>query len=282
MGTDKRARQKAGRQARIEAALAAQQKAESRSKMIRGAVFIAILVVIIGALAYSKRDDNKTVESAATPNPSSSLPTGTTPGSVPGGIPPETVPGASITGATSCPPADGSAARTTSFEEPPPMCIDAAKTYKAIVGTTKGSFTITLDAKAAPKAANNFVVLSRYHYYDGVLFHRVIPQFVVQGGDATGQPAGTGGPGYKFDDELPKDKSAYKIGTVAMANSGPNTNGSQFYIVTAEGRLEALYSIFGQVTEGFDTTVKAIEQGGSAGGTPSDPTYITTVTITES
>jgi cyclophilin family peptidyl-prolyl cis-trans isomerase len=277
MGTDKRARQKAGRQARIEAALAAQQKAEARSRMIRGAVFIAIAVVLIGALMFSKRDDNKTVESTAAPT-TSSLPGGTVPGTVPG-IPPVTVAGSTIAGPTECPPADGSAARATAFEQAPPMCIDTNKTYRALVSTTKGDFTITLDAKTAPKTVNNFVVLSRYHFYDGVSFHRVIPGFVVQGGDPTG--TGSGDIGYKFEDELPQDKSLYKLGTVAMANSGPNTNGSQFYIVTGEGRLEAKYSIFGQVTEGFDTTIKAIEAGGSAGGTPSDPAYITSVSIAE-
>jgi len=279
MGTDKRARQKAGRQARIEAALAAQQKAEARSRMIRGGVLIAIAVLFVAAFAFSKRDENPTVESAALP--STSLPGGTFPGTVPGGdVPPATVPGKAITGATPCPAADGSAERTTTFEQAPPMCIDAAKAYSARVSTTKGDFTISLDAKTAPKTVNNFVVLARYHLYDGVLFHRVIPAFVVQGGDPTG--SGSGKIGYTFEDELPTDKSLYKIGTVAMANSGPNSNSSQFYIVTAEDRLEAKYSIFGQVTEGFDTTVKAIESGGSPGGTPQSPTYITSVTITES
>ncbi len=190
--------------------------------------------------------------------------------------------GHTVTGATPCPPVDGSATRTTSFAQAPPMCIDPTKTYTATVVTTKGTFAITLDAKQAPLAVNNFVTLARYYFYDGTAFHRVIPGFVVQGGDATGSPPGTGGPGYEFADELPSDASVYQPGVVAMANAGPDTNGSQFYIVLEPNKLEAKYSVLGSVTEGFGTTVKAIEQGGSASGTPLDPTTITSVTITES
>ena len=120
-------------------------------------------------------------------------------------------------------------------------------------------------------------MLSRYHFYDGIPFHRIVPGFVVQGGDPTG--TGGGGPGYTFADELPPSKESYKAGTVAMANSGPDTNGSQFFVVLDPSGLDGpMYSIFGQVTDGFDTTVKALEAAGQAGQTP----IVNKVTITES
>ncbi|MGH9278366.1 MAG: peptidylprolyl isomerase [Acidimicrobiales bacterium] len=182
--------------------------------------------------------------------------------------------------AAACPNADGSSARTTSFAQVPPMCITPGKTYTAEVTTTKGSFTIALDPSQAPATVNNFVVLSRYHYYDGVLFHRIIPGFVVQGGDPLG--TGGGGPGYTFDDELPR-AGQYKIGSVAMANSGPGTNGSQFFIVTGDrgAALPPNYALFGTVTSGMEV-VQAIEATGTSGGRPTDSTTITAIKITES
>ena len=181
---------------------------------------------------------------------------------------------------TECPKADGSSPKTQKFSGPPPMCIDPAKTYTAEVKTNKGTFTVALDAKAAPRTANNFVVLSRYHYFDGIGFHRIIPGFVVQGGDPQG--TGTGGPGYSFGDELPQP-GQYKEGSLAMANSGPNTNGSQFFVITgAQGAsLPNKYSLFGQVTQGMDV-VKAIEATGTPEGKPKETVKIESVTIRES
>ena len=182
-----------------------------------------------------------------------------------------------------CPKADGTSPRTTKFSAAPPMCIDPAKTYVAHVSTDVGTFDITLDAKAAPKTVNNFVFLAEYHYYDGTVFHRVIPDFVVQGGDPTG--TGTGGPGYTFADELPK-AGAYKLGSVAMANSGPNTNGSQFFIVTGDAgaSLQPNYSLFGQVTQGLDVVaaIDAVGIPGTQDGVPSEVVTIKSVTIKES
>jgi cyclophilin family peptidyl-prolyl cis-trans isomerase len=165
------------------------------------------------------------------------------------------------------------------FENPPPMCIDAAKTYTATVDTSEGSFTIALDAKKAPETVNNFVVLSRYHFYDGTPFHRILPGFVVQGGAPEGDPAG--GPGYVIPDELPPSLEYYVTGSVAMANPGqPNSSGSQFFVTLADTGLDApKYSLFGQVTEGFDTTVKALEA--TANEANITPPTIKTVTITE-
>lgn len=159
------------------------------------------------------------------------------------------------------------------------MCIDVAKTYTATVETTKGTYKAALDAAKAPKTVNNFVVLARYHFYDATPCHRIIKAFMAQCGDPTG--TGGGGPGYTFQDELPKDAKEYLQGTLAMANSGPNTNGSQFFTVFAEGRLQPLYSLFGKVTDGMDT-VKALESvGGGSDGKSTEPVSITKVTITE-
>ncbi len=196
-------------------------------------------------------------------------------------------PGGTITGDTPCPAEDGSSERITSFESAPPMCIDSAATYVADIETTKGTFTVELDAPSAPMTVNNFVVLARYHYYDGVAFHRIIPGFVVQGGDAVGPTPGSGGPGYQFDDELPEADEAtglsYAQGDVAMANSGENTNGAQFFVVTgAQGEsLPPLYSRFGRVTAGLDV-VMAIEAAGSPDpGTPTEEISIESIAISQ-
>ena len=131
------------------------------------------------------------------------------------------------------------------------MGIDPAKRYTATMETSMGTLVIALDPIAAPRTVNNFVYLAAQHYYDGVIFHRIISGFMCQGGDPDG--SGRGGPGYKFGDELPKP-GKYQIGSLAMANAGPNTNGSQFFIVSGPSGcgLPPLYSLFGQVVKGLD------------------------------
>ena len=184
---------------------------------------------------------------------------------------------------TECPAADGSSPKKQKFSEAPPMCIDPSKNYTATMVTNKGTMTIALDPVAAPKKVNNFVFLARYHYYDGVTFHRIIPGFVIQGGDPQG--TGMGGPGYKFADELPR-AGRYEIGSLAMANAGPNTNGSQFFIVHKDYPLPPNYTIFGKLTDGLDTLDKiaTTPTGPGRGGpdTPRTPVTINTITIEES
>ena len=182
---------------------------------------------------------------------------------------------------TPCPPAEGAAERVTEFSEAPPMCIDPSKTYTAVLDTSLGQMTIALDAAAAPKTVNNFVVLARYRYYEGIIFHRIINSFMCQGGDPTG--TGRGGPGYKFEDELPAPNT-YKIGSVAMANAGPNTNGSQFFIVSGPSGvgLPPQYSLFGQVTEGLDIVEKMQNVPTARGDKPHEDVIINSVTISES
>ena len=180
---------------------------------------------------------------------------------------------------TPCPNADGSSPKQQRFDGPPPMCIDPQRRYSAEMVTSKGTMVIALDPIAAPKTVNNFVFLARYHYFEGIVFHRVIPGFVLQGGDPTG--TGTGGPGYRFEDELPSP-GRYELGSLAMANAGPNTNGSQFFIISGPDgmRLPPQYSLFGKVVSGLDV-VATIDQLGSRSGKPTELVTIESVTVTE-
>jgi peptidyl-prolyl cis-trans isomerase B (cyclophilin B) len=148
------------------------------------------------------------------------------------------------------------------------MTIDPEKSYVATIETVKGDLVCELFAADAPVTVNNFVFLSREGFYDGVIFHRVVPDFVVQGGDPTG--TGSGGPGYKFADEF--SSHLHDTGALSMANSGANTNGSQFFITfSPQHHLDGKHSVFGQVTEGMDVLLK-IKQGDA----------IKTIRITES
>lgn len=160
------------------------------------------------------------------------------------------------------------------------MCIDASKRYSAQMVTSKGTMTIALDPIAAPQTVNNFVFLARYHYYEGIVFHRIIPGFVLQGGDPTG--TGRGGPGYRFADELPA-AGRYELGSLAMANAGPDTNGSQFFVISGPSgvRLPPQYSLFGKVVSGMDV-VSAIDSVGTQSGSPTETVTIESVTVTES
>ncbi|MDP9173668.1 MAG: peptidylprolyl isomerase [Planctomycetota bacterium] len=157
------------------------------------------------------------------------------------------------------------------YPAPPKMSIDTAKTYTATLDTTKGKIVVDLFPKDAPNTVNNFVFLAREKFYDGTQFHRVINDFMVQGGDPTA--SGSGGPGYKFSDELKNNPRRHKVGSLSMANAGPNTNGSQFFIThIATDWLDGKHTVFGQVKDkaGQDV-VNAIKQGDK----------LTSVTITE-
>ncbi len=182
---------------------------------------------------------------------------------------------------TPCPAVDGSSPLRRKFNQPPPMCIDTSKRYTANMDTSLGSLIIALDAAAAPLTVNNFVVLARYHYYDGVTFHRIIKGFVCQGGDPEGN--GRGGPGYRFADELPKP-GRYEIGSLAMANAGPNTNGSQFFIISgAQGtQLPPQYSLFGKVVKRLDVVETMQQVETDRNDRPLTDVTINSVTISES
>lgn len=175
---------------------------------------------------------------------------------------------------------DGSSPRRTKFPAPPPMVIDPAKRYTAEMVTSLGTLTISLDPVAAPMTVNNFVFLARWHYYDGIIFHRIIKGFVCQGGDPQG--TGTGGPGYRFDDELPKP-GRYELGSLAMANAGPNTNGSQFFIISGPSGvgLPPQYSLFGKVVKGLDVVAAMESVPTGRGDRPVEDVVIHSVSITE-
>ena len=166
------------------------------------------------------------------------------------------------------------------YSAAPTMAIDAAKKYVATLHTEKGDIEIELAASATPITVNNFVFLAREKFYDGVIFHRTIPGFMIQGGDPTG--TGMGGPGYKFEDE--PFTGQYKRGTVAMANAGPDTNGSQFFIMHADYALPPNYVIFGQVTKGLeavDAIATAPTETSGEGSKPVTPVKITSVDVIE-
>jgi cyclophilin family peptidyl-prolyl cis-trans isomerase len=172
--------------------------------------------------------------------------------------------------------------RHKQWQQPPAMQIDPSKNYTAVLETNKGNVEIQLLAEEAPKTVNNFVFLAREGFYDGVPFHRVISGFMIQTGDPTG--TGTGGPGYRFADE--KVNRPYSRGTVAMANAGPNTNGSQFFIMHATKSLPPNYTIFGQVTQGLDAVdaIAGVPVSRSRAGeasTPAEEVKINKVTIRE-
>lgn len=279
MGTAKRERQKANRQQRLEEMAREVTKTKRKRNVTKwgvGVVLAAVAVILIAVLSGGDGKD----DSAATSTTVATDQATTTTVALP-----VTAPGATLTGDTPCPAADGSSPRTVIFAKEPPTCIDPAKTYTAEIETNKGSYTIALDAKNAPRTVNNFVVLARYHYFENTVCHRIITGFMAQCGDPTA--SGNGGPGYEFADENQPASRQFTAGQLAMANSGPNTNGSQFF--TLFGPYSAPqpgnYSVFGTVTAGLDTTLKAIEAAAdpaASGGVPTkEQVVITKVTITE-
>jgi cyclophilin family peptidyl-prolyl cis-trans isomerase len=160
------------------------------------------------------------------------------------------------------------------------MALDASKTYRATIKTNHGDVSARLYAEESPNAVNNFVFLAREGFYDGVIFHRVIKGFMIQGGDPTG--TGMGGPGYKFADELAKARThLYPAGTLAMANSGANTNGSQFFVMHVDYGLPPQYVVFGKADDGLEVVDAIANLKTSGGDKPVDDVVINTIEITE-
>jgi peptidyl-prolyl cis-trans isomerase B (cyclophilin B) len=165
------------------------------------------------------------------------------------------------------------------YDSPPELTIDLDKNYTATLDTNHGEVVIELDAVRSPQTVNNFVFLARDGFYDGVVFHRVIEGFMIQGGDPTG--SGTGGPGYRFRDEI-EGAGNYDRGVVAMANSGPHTNGSQFFICHTDAGLPHSYTIFGKVASGLDAVDSIATTATDRSDRPHDDVVIAKVTIRES
>lgn len=164
-----------------------------------------------------------------------------------------------------------------SYSHPPEMRIDPKKRYRATIETSAGIMKADLFTDDAPIAVNNFVFLARDGFYNGVIFHRVIRGFMIQGGDPTG--TGRGGPGYRFEDE--PIRRQYKRGTLAMANSGANTNGSQFFVMHADYGLPPNYTIFGKLTEGEEVVDTIATARTGAQDRPLEPVEIHSITIDE-
>ena len=277
MGTDKRVRKKENRRQRLSELAEQAQRQRLRKRIVRVLIGLAAVLALTAVIYVSGRNSSSTTDTSIADT--TLVDTTVT-------VPPTTIPGRAITGDTPCPAVDGSETRASSFEKAPPTCIDDTHSYSALVKTNKGDFTVVLDPVKAPLTVNNFVVLARYHFFDGTFCHRAILNFVVQCGDPTA--TGSGGPGYQFADELPK-AGEYKVGSLAMANSGVDTNGSQFFVITgADGTtLNPDYSLFGQVTDGLDTTIPLLNNASNPdpdanGVPPAEDLEIISVTITES
>jgi cyclophilin family peptidyl-prolyl cis-trans isomerase len=261
---DKRARKKENaRAAREQREAALKRKKRIRSAItfgIVGVVFIGVIVLIsLGGGKSKKAASTTTTKTTATKTTATTLPAGCV-----ATVPPKTT--------------------KPSYKTAPALTIDRSKTYVAHVSTTCGTFDITLDAKVAPKTVNSFVFLADHHFYDGLTFQRLVKNFVIQGGDPKGN--GTGGPGYALPTEPPT--AGYKQGSVAMANAGPGTTGSQFFVAVSSAGAKSLggppylYSDLGTVTKNFDVINKLMTFAGSGDGPPTRPLYMFSVTITES
>ncbi len=260
MPSDKRARKRAGRQAKL-AEQARQRK--RRAAIRRTVVMVVVAAVVVGAIALS-RSGSKTKPKAAlrATTTTAARPTTTTAAS---GDTQAAANAAAV--AAGCPESPSTKLSKPTWTKAPALSIDPSKTYTATVTTDLGPFTVSLDAKQAPNTVNSFVFLADQHFFDCVTFHRVIPGFMDQTGDPTG--TGTGGPGYQFADEnLPSSSAAYTTGVVAMANAGANTNGSQFFIMAANYPIGTNYSIFGQVTSGQAIVDKINADGTAGSGVP--------------
>ena len=267
MANEKRARKK---QARDEL-IAAREAALRQRRMVRAIGAAVVIGAIVVFALFSGKDDGKPAADEASPSPT------------------EAVEGGVACDAEAPPPAD-----PKQYDEPEQV-LEEGVDYAAVIETSCGPIEMDLLEEDAPQTVNSFVFLAREGFFDGLTFHRIVGNFVIQGGDPEG--TGMGGPGYAIEDEFPKKGNEYVFGTVAMANSGPGTSGSQFFIVTHLGAndetdepagLDPLYSIFGRVEESSFDVVKTIDQQEVFGGNdpqraevPIATVYIESVEIVE-
>lgn len=279
MGTEKRERQKQNRQQRLTELAQQQKRAKTKKRALQFGVGIPALVLALFLIVnvFSGDDnDNAAVDS---------VPADTTPAVTQSTLNVTTVPGVPVTGDTPCPKTDGTQDRSTLFEKSPTMCIDPAKSYTATFDTSEGEIVVALDTTKTPETVNNFVVLSRYKYYDNTQIFRTDPSIdIIQGGGFTNSDT----PGYTIEDEA--DGFTYTEGDLAMARtSEPNSAGGQWFFV-AGPKASALdsqgtYVNFGKVTEGLDVVknilaLNMVDAGG--GDKPSRTVVVNSVTIIES
>jgi cyclophilin family peptidyl-prolyl cis-trans isomerase len=247
----------------------------------------AVLIVAFILLAHPFSGSSNKVKTSSTTTPAAATTATTAAGSPPTAAP---VPaGAAITGDTPCPKPDGSSPRTSSFAKAPTNCLDLGKRYTATFDTTEGKIVVALDTKSTPITANNFIVLSRYHYYDGSAIFRTDTSIdILQGGGPTTQSPSDKGPGYTIKDEGAPPRH-YKAGDLVMARTGaPNSAGGEFFVVAGPKASnldsQGTYVTFGTVTTGLDVVqkIEGLSVGnGQLGGAPSRVVIIKTVTITE-
>jgi cyclophilin family peptidyl-prolyl cis-trans isomerase len=278
MATTKRERQKAARRQKLEQ----MQRANKRRKNIRRSVIVVIVAAVVvgsAALLFSGKSTPPTTTTTSTSTSSTSTTT-----TLPKADALAQAKANAMAVAAGCPASTATRVNTLTWKTAPPMTINKSLTYYAHFVTTAGDFVVKLDAATAPITTNNFIYLAEHNFYKCVIFHRVIPGFMIQGGDPTG--TGSGGPGYTIPDEYPKvGNPTYPLYSIAMANTGqPHTGGSQFFIVTGTSgeTLQNSYSLFGQVISGF-AAVRKIQNEGSAAGIPPDVTNrMLSVTISNS
>ncbi|MCY4517544.1 MAG: peptidylprolyl isomerase [Acidimicrobiaceae bacterium] len=297
MSSEKRQRQRENRMRAVAEAERAKKRSTVGRKVLR--IVLAVVAVLVGLWLWStfsggddESDDVATDAEAAAPAVTTfetNEPTGATSDEATDEAPDATDAVAATTTAApaadpaSCPAEDGSDGPLNQFDAPPPLCIDVETLYAASFDTNMGAFTMVLDPSLDRLSVNNFVVLGRWGAYDGTLFHRIIANFVVQGGDVQLQ-YGRGGPGYQFTGDFPPADDWYRIGSVAMANRGnPATNGSQFFIITGDdgAGLPPLYSPLGHVVEGLDVVMEIEGVATGAGDEPVDEVVVRSVTISE-
>ena len=259
MSNIKRERQRARRTAQVDASERADKNVRRKKVIVRW-VAIAGAVFLVAFLWSLTGDDDRP---DAQPTENTSV-------------------GAKTLGIEGCPAPDGSSAPKTQFATPPKICIDTGQLYAAEFSTSAGNFTVVLDPTLDSRSVNNFIFLARYHAYDHTIFHRVIPEFVIQGGDVQGM-SGHGGPGYKFTGAYGPERG-YLVGSLAMANGGnPNSNGSQFFVITGPlgAALDPNYSLLGHVVEGLDVALAIQMVETDSFNLPTDPVSLTSVTVSE-
>ena len=282
MGTEKRERQKEGRQQRLAAEQANLRRNQRRRRLVAA---VLVSVVVFGALVLISQtggDDETDTAAEATTTTAAPSPTSTTPAT----------PAAFEYGTGECPPAEKPAEPVLGFEQPPPSCIDPAADYSAVFTTSAGEIRVDLEEETTPGTVNNFVFLARNGYYDGTLIHRTDPSIdIIQGGSPHTQSASDPGPGYTITDEGTTDRN-YEAGDLVMARSqGVNSAGAQFFFVAgpAASALDSqgTYVTFGQVTEGLDVVQQILashqaDPNSQLGGAPDPPVTVESVEIIES
>jgi cyclophilin family peptidyl-prolyl cis-trans isomerase len=277
---ERKGRNVAHQRAARAAARAAQQRKQRRVRAIVAAIIGAVVVLaLVLTMLPNNGDDTNTASSTTSTTATTLAPDQV--GDVIRDDPSENTSPPFEYGTGECAPDEKPAEKPTSFAAAPKSCLQDGVDYSAVVTTSQGEFTIDLLEHRSPGTVNNFVQLAKWGWYDDITFHRVVKGFVDQTGDPFGNPPGTGGPGYTIADELPPAVQSYQRGAIAMANSGPNTNGSQWFACVDCSILPTPgYSLFGQVTDGMEV-VQAINDLAIQGDVTDPPVTITSIEIVE-